>query len=500
VRLLVYGLGRSGGAVVARAVREGHEVAFVERREGGDDIALATALGATRLRDVDAWRADLCVAAPGVPLTHPDVVRLGALGTEVIGEVEWIWRTVPARLVGITGTAGKGSVTRWLTDVLVRAGVDAVAGGNIVPALAAVARPGATLVVELSSFQLERCPTLRPDVAVVLNLGVDHLDRHGDVETYHAAKRRLLTHLGPEQTFVYNADDPRLRAWAAATPARTRAYGVIGARGGATGGVTPGASGREALGAPGAETLDAPGGEALGVPAAEALDARLSSDGSSLLLGEEVLLRVDELGVQGRHQYGNALAVALAAQALGVERALLAAALGDFTGLPGRYAEVGTLGGVRFVEDSIATRQLAVEAALETTPGPIVWLAGGVDKGSDLAALESLARDKVTLLLGIGASGPQLVAQAPWLRAETVATADGRAMMREAVRRAWEHLAAVHGGRGSVLLAPLAASFDQFRDYADRGAAFREAVAALVEDVQALALLRGEEVAWTPSS
>jgi UDP-N-acetylmuramoylalanine--D-glutamate ligase len=464
VRLLVYGLGRSGGAVVARAVREGHEVAFVERREGGDDIALATALGATRLRDVDAWPADLCVAAPGVPLTHPDIVRLGALGTEVIGEVEWIWRTVPARLVGITGTAGKGSVTRWLTDVLVRAGVDAVAGGNIVPALAAVARPGATLVVELSSFQLERCPTLRPDVAVVLNLGVDHLDRHGDVETYHAAKRRLLTHLGPEQTFVYNADDPRLRAWAAATPARTRAYGVIG------------------------------------VPAAEALDARLSSDGSSLLLGEEVLLRVDELGVQGRHQYGNALAVALAAQALGVERALLAAALGDFTGLPGRYAEVGTLGGVRFVEDSIATRQLAVEAALETTPGPIVWLAGGVDKGSDLAALESLARDKVTLLLGIGASGPQLVAQAPWLRAETVATADGRAMMREAVRRAWEHLAAVHGGRGSVLLAPLAASFDQFRDYADRGAAFREAVAALVEDVQALALLRGEEVAWTPSS
>jgi UDP-N-acetylmuramoylalanine--D-glutamate ligase len=464
VRLLVYGLGRSGGAVVARAVREGHEVAFVERREGGDDIALATALGATRLRDVDAWPADLCVAAPGVPLTHPDIVRLGALGTEVIGEVEWIWRTVPARLVGITGTAGKGSVTRWLTDVLVRAGVDAVAGGNIVPALAAVARPGATLVVELSSFQLERCPTLRPDVAVVLNLGVDHLDRHGDVETYHAAKRRLLTHLGPEQTFVYNADDPRLRAWAAATPARTRAYGVIG------------------------------------VPAAEALDARLSSDGSSLLLGEEVLLRVDELGVQGRHQYGNALAVALAAQALGVERALLAAALGDFTGLPGRYAEVGTLGGVRFVEDSIATRQLAVEAALETTPGPIVWLAGGVDKGSDLAALESLARDKVTLLLGIGASGPQLVAQAPWLRAETVATADGRALMREAVRRAWEHLAAVHGGRGSVLLAPLAASFDQFRDYADRGAAFREAVAALVEDVQALALLRGEEVAWTPSS
>jgi UDP-N-acetylmuramoylalanine--D-glutamate ligase len=467
VRLLVYGLGRSGGAVVARALREGHRVAFVDRREHGDDVDLALALGATRVRDVDTWPADLCVAAPGVPLTHPDLVRLVDLGTEVVGEVEWIWRTVPARIVGITGTAGKGTVTRWLTDTLLRAGVEAVAGGNIVPALAAVARPGATLVVELSSFQLERCPTLRPDVAIVLNLGIDHLDRHGDMETYHAAKRALLTHLGPEQTFVYNADDARLRAWAEATPAVTRAYGVAGA---------------------------APGDDE------RALDAWLDPSAGTLVLGDEVLLAASELRVRGRHQLGNALAVALAAQALGVARPVIAAALRDFAGLPGRYAEVGTLGGVRFVEDSIATRQLAVEAALETTPGPIVWLAGGVDKGSDVGALEAVLRDKVTLLLGIGTSGPEIVAKAPGVRAETVATADGRAMMREAVRRAWEHLEAMHDGRGSVLLAPLAASFDQFRDYADRGEAFREAVAALVEDVRALSALRGEEVAWTPSS
>jgi UDP-N-acetylmuramoylalanine--D-glutamate ligase len=213
-----------------------------------------------------------------------------------------------------------------------------------------------------------------------------------------------------------------------------------------------------------------------------------------------VLLAASELRVRGRHQLGNALAVALAAQALGVARPVIAAALRGFAGLPGRYAEVGTLGGVRFVEDSIATRQLAVEAALETTPGPIVWLAGGVDKGSDVGALEAVLRDKVTLILGIGTSGPEIVAKAPGVRAETVATADGRAMMREAVRRAWEHLEAMHDGRGSVLLAPLAASFDQFRDYADRGEAFREAVAALVEDVRALSALRGEEVAWTPSS
>ncbi|MBA2667468.1 MAG: UDP-N-acetylmuramoyl-L-alanine--D-glutamate ligase [Trueperaceae bacterium] len=463
MRLLVYGLGRSGGAVVSRAVREGHEVGYVERRDDGADVAAAESQGATRVRDVSAWHADLCVAAPGVPLTHPDLVRLVELGTEVIGEVEWIWRTLPARIVGITGTAGKGTVTRWLTDVLVRSGVDAVAGGNIVPALAAVARPGATLVVELSSFQLERCPTLRPDVAVVLNLGVDHLDRHGDVESYHAAKRALISHLGPDQVFVHNADDPRVVAWAASTPARTAPYTLapsVGAR----------------------------------VPSAARLDGR------TLVLGDAPLLDVAELRVQGRHQYGNALAVALAAEALGVERRVIAEGLRAFPGLPGRYAEVGTLGGVRFFEDSIATRQLAVEAALETTPGPIVWIAGGVDKGSDVAALEHLLRDKVTLLLGIGSSGPTITAAAPWIRAEVVATADGRAMLREAVRRAWEHLQAAHAGRGSVLLAPLAASFDQFRDYVDRADAYRDAVAALVDDVRMLALLRDEEVPWTPSS
>jgi UDP-N-acetylmuramoylalanine--D-glutamate ligase len=469
MKLLVYGLGRSGGAVVARALREGHEVAFVERREEGDDVATAVALGATRVRNVRQAGAALCVAAPGVPFDHPDLATLRALGVETIGEVEWIARTLPAvRMVGITGTAGKGTVTRWVTDTLVHAGIDAVAGGNIDPALAAVAREDATLVVELSSFQLERCPTLRPDVAVVLNLGIDHLDRHRDLATYHGAKRAIIANQRPDDVFVHNADDPRLRAWAQEGAARPRAYGVA---------ERPG---------------DGPSGR---------LDARLDAQSGHLLLHEEVLLSASDLRVTGRHQIGNALAVALVADALGVGREPIRQGLRAFTGLPGRYATVGSLGGVRFVEDSIATRQLAVEAALGATPGPIVWLAGGVDKGSDLAALEGLVREKVTLLLGIGASGPSLVEGAGrWVRAETVAVADGRAMLREAVRRAYEHLRAVHGGRGSVLLAPLAASFDQFRDYADRGRAFREAVEALAADVQDLAALRGEEVPWTPSS
>src|SRR5690606_14948099 len=114
---------------------------------------------------------DLCVAAPGVPIDNPDLELLRRAGVEVIGEVEWVWRTVPGRYLGVTGTAGKGTVTTWLTLALTEVGVEAVAGGNIDPALAAVAQPGFTHVVELSSFQLERCPTFTPDIAVTLNLG-----------------------------------------------------------------------------------------------------------------------------------------------------------------------------------------------------------------------------------------------------------------------------------------------------------------------------------------
>jgi UDP-N-acetylmuramoylalanine--D-glutamate ligase len=470
VRLLVYGLGRSGGAVVARAVAAGDAVGFSEARSQGPDIDAALALGAERVGDVGAWSADLCVAAPGVPIDHPDLERLRSSGVEVIGEVEWVARSLPARIVGVTGTAGKGSVTRWLADLLEAAGVDTIVGGNIVPALAAVARAHATWVVELSSFQLERCPTLRVEVAIVLNLGVDHLDRHGDVGSYHAAKRAILAHAGPEQAFVFDAADPILRRWAAETAARLYPY---------------------------ATTLTAERALRSELGLEPAASVHLHDE--LLRLGDAVLLPASALQVTGRHQHGNALAVALAAQALGVPNAAIANGLRAFRGLPGRYDLFGSLGRVRFVDDSIATRELAVAAALAATPAPLVWLAGGVDKGADVRVLETLIRERVSLLLGIGASGAALVdTVGAWTRAERIAAADGREAMRQAVRRAFEHLRAHHGGAGHVLLAPLASSFDQFRDYGDRADAFREAVAALAQELTAAGDEEG--VTWTPCS
>ncbi len=472
MRLLVYGLGRSGSAVLARAATAGHQLGFVEQRASGPDVDAALALGAERVTDVAAWQAALCIAAPGVPIDHPDLAQLRGAGTEVIGEVEWVARTVPGRMVGVTGTAGKGSVTRWLTDTLVGAGVPAVAGGNLDPPLAAVADAHGTWVVELSSFQLERCPRLRPDVAVVLNLGVDHLDRHGDVASYHAAKRAILANLGPEQAFVFDAGDPGLRAWAAHTPARLLPY----------------------VSSPAAAAALR---DALGLEPAASVHVR----DDTIRLADRPLLQAEALQVPGRHQHGNALAVALAAQALGLPDDAIANGLRAFCGLPGRYAEVGRLGGVRFLEDSIATRELAVAAALAATPAPLVWLAGGVDKGADVGTLEALVRERVSLLIGVGASGPALVSRARgWTDTALVAEPDGRRSLQAAVRRAFDHLHERHQGQGQVLLAPLAASFDQFRDYVERAEAYRDAVRALAREVQAGGRTHGAtEVPWIPS-
>ncbi|MBW7916166.1 MAG: UDP-N-acetylmuramoyl-L-alanine--D-glutamate ligase [Trueperaceae bacterium] len=440
---LVYGLGRSGLAALERLTADGHAVAFFERRADGPDVDAALARGARRAAapGTDATPYALCIAAPGVPIDHPDLRALRAAGTEVIGEVEWVWRTTPGVYIGVSGTAGKGSVTRWTTDTLAAAGMDAVAGGNIVPALAAVARPGALHVVEMSSFQLERCPTFRPDVAVLLNLGEDHIDRHGSVTAYHAAKRNLIANLGASSTFVVNDDDAILRTWADDAAARGVAVRRFSLR------------------------HEAHGYRNLG--------GRLVLDGTPLL-------GADELHVQGDHQVANALAVALACTAVGADPTAVAAGLRAFTGLPGRYAPAGRVGDIRFVEDSIATRPLAVAAAIAATPGPLVWLAGGQGKGADVSGLKELVAERVDLLVAFGASAQEFVAAfGDVVPTVTVAERGGRAAMRAAVGAAVAHLRANRGGAGRVLLAPLAASFDQFVDYVDRAAAYREAVARL---------------------
>lgn len=433
-KLLIYGLGRSGGAVATRC--SAHNISFAFYDEHRNEIAeqRARAAGGTRVTSpMGTW--DTVIAAPGVPWEHPDLVALRASGAEVIGEIEWVLREVTAPVVGITGTAGKSSVTAWLTHVLTQAGEHATAGGNIDPALSQVADGGGILVVELSSFQLERSPTLAPTVRIVLNLGEDHLDRHGTVAQYHELKLRLLKNLGPDDMVVYNADDPLLQQAVQAIPrAQRRAFSLE-----------------------------------------RGADAFLDANGVVKLYGE-ALIHARDLPVPGEHQIANALAVAVAAGELGLDHDDIAAGLESFPGLPGRFTQVGELNGVTFYSDSIATRPLAVEAALRSAPGPIVWLAGGRRKGGDLTALHAVVHEKVALVVGFGESAEAFAAEfANDTQTVSVTAPTGEATLRAAVDKAITHFTA-RGTGGSVVFAPLGTSFDQFPDYIARAEMFERVV------------------------
>lgn len=443
--LLVYGLGRSGLPVVARATRAGQKVEFFDARATGPDINEAEVLGAKRISSVrerlqSAPLPKTVVAAPGVPIDHPDLQSLRGVGAEVIGEVEWVWRTTPGQYVGVTGTAGKGTVTAWLAATLKHVGFPAVAGGNIDPALTQVAEPGRYHVVELSSFQLERCSSFSPDVAVVLNLGEDHIDRHGSVAAYHRAKKTLVLNLQAGQTLVINTDDSLLARWGA--EAEERGVNVY----------------RYSLTRP--------------------ADAWVDTTGTLRVNGES-LLHEEELPVRGKHNVSNALAVALAAVGLGLQLEEIRSGLPTFSGLAGRYSSAGTIGRVQFIEDSIATRPLAVAAALTSTPRPLVWLAGGRAKGSDLQDLKPLVKEHVDLLLAFGESAEAFAAEfSDYARVELCTRPTGEETMQAVVARSLAYLQEAHGGAGNVLLAPLATSFDQFENYQARGLAFRDAVTA----------------------
>ncbi len=434
MKLLVFGLGRSGLASCRLLAKQDHDFEVFDDNPDSTQLAEILALGGTLNKHPEHTDASICIAAPGVPLSHPKLQALKARGIEIIGEVEWVYRTVNADFIGVTGTAGKGSVTRWLCDVLLSAGTDAVAGGNIDPALAEVALDHKVLVVELSSFQLERCPRLKPRIAIVLNLGQDHLDRHGSLAQYHEAKRAIVCNQDENDIFIYNADDPKLCLWAKDSSA-----------------------------------------QCLGFSVEKPTDAYLT-DGQLMLQGEP-LLESSSLQVVGKHQIANALAVALAAHNFGLSTEQIRNGLKSFKGLEGRYALAGQIGKIRFIEDSIATRTLAVKAALEASEPPIVWIAGGEDKGADFSLISELIRERVRLFIGMGKSGAQFANEVSHLTQNEVCTNSiGKDALDCAVKKAIHFLEQNFKGQGTVLFAPLAASFDQFKDYKDRAKQFRQVI------------------------
>jgi len=433
-RVLVLGLGISGRSAAAFCAARGARVVAADERppdasprDGWEPPPGVDVQRGAPFPDPGAF--DLVVPSPGVPRE-----RYAGRARRAWGDVELAGRALAVPVVAVTGTNGKTTVTRLLEALLRAAGLRAEAAGNVGrPVLELVGRPLDVAVVEVSSFQLESTESFRPRVAVILNITPDHLDRHGSFAAYREAKARLLDHQKPEDAAVLAADDPAV--WSLAERVRGRRLAFSARRA-----VERGA------------WLDA-GAARVG---AGATHQRVALDAESLA----------EIGAE------NLLAALATVAALGVDPGRAAAAVPGFARLPHRFQVVARRGGVTWVNDSKATNVGAAVRALERCSGPVLWIAGGRDKGLDFRPLADAARGRVRGALLVGEAAPTLAGVLePHVPVETVGTVES------AVARA----AALARPGDVVLLAPACSSFDQFAGFEERGARFCAAVRCALE-------------------
>jgi UDP-N-acetylmuramoylalanine--D-glutamate ligase len=424
-------MGVTGRAVVAALRQRGWSVEAVDDRPSDAMRSAASELGvqlhespgASELAEL-ARRTELVVVSPGLPPSHP-VFHIE--GVDPVSEIELGSRWVEVPMVAVTGTNGKTTVVSLVAAMLERSGRRSVAAGNIgLPLVEAAGKDADVLVVEVSSFQLALSFTFHPAVSVWLNLAPDHLDWHPDLDDYAAAKARIWANQGPGDAVVVNDSDPAVMGAVQGVPAGVRLIGF----------------------------------------GTERSDFRVES---GYLAGPDgVLLAVGELPRRLPHDIDNSLAAAAAAMAAGANRDSCADVLRSFAGLPHRVQLVATVDGIGYYDDSKATTPASVRAALAGFDS-VVLIAGGQNKGLDFSVLGADA-ERLRAVVAIGEAAGEVEAA---LGQHAVVTR--AASMEEAVKLATD--AARPGD--AVLLSPGGASFDWYRNYAERGDDFARCVAGL---------------------
>ena len=438
---LVVGLARSGIAAALALHESGAEVVAHDSGDP-DSPALAAAVARLGAAGVEVevgepsrppgallTRVRTVVKSPGVPREAPLVAEGLASGRTVVGELELGWRLLPNRFVAVTGTNGKTTTTEWIGHIHRVAGRPVAVAGNVgtaVSSLAGTLDPDATVVCEASSFQLEDTLAFAPEVAVLLNLAPDHLDRHGTFAAYTAAKLRI---------FARQSNDDIA--------------------------VAPLGLGIEDLGGCARRVCIGSG------PAAELSDAA-----GQLWWDQTPLLAVDEISLPGAHNRANAMAAAAACLASGIEPDAVAEGLKTFAGVPHRLETVAQIGGVRYVNDSKATNVDSTLVALRSYAGGVHLIAGGRGKAQDFTPLAAAVAERCSGVYLIGEAAPEIAA---------ALSGTGVALVRADDLESALAAASVEIRTGdTVLLSPACASYDQFSDFEARGERFRALVTAAV--------------------
>lgn len=372
---------------------------------------------------------DIIVKSPGIPNTSAILLALTDAGKEVIGEIEWAYRFAKGKVIGITGSNGKTTTTLLCHHFLHSAGINAAKVGNVGESFSQflATQEADWYVCELSSFQLEDVVAFRPRISVLLNIKPDHLDRYDySLDNYADAKMRIVANMTEEDTLIYNAMDPVTVAKVASVYGEARMWSI--------------------------RKTDL-------------------IDDDKVYVNEELVLDLSTSKLMGRHNQMNVIAAARAALLAGCPAETLQSSLESFVNESHRMEWTGEHNGVRYINDSKATNVDAVYYALEAVKTPVIWIAGGLDKGNDYDPILDLVKNKVKALICLGIDNNKLMnafSTEVYFLSETTT-------MREAVRRA-----ASHASSGdTVLLSPACASFDLFHDYRDRGDQFKEAVKEL---------------------
>jgi len=436
----VVGLARSGAAIAGVLAERGETVIGVdsgtpEEAAGLEGAGVEVSLGVEGTRQLD--RARTVVKSPGVPQDAPVVQAARERGIEVTGELELAWRLIPNAFCAVTGTNGKTTTTELIGHLHRTAGRPVAVAGNVGTPLASLVGAidtDATVVCEASSFQLEDTNYFSPECAVFINLAPDHLDRHGTLEDYLAAKLRIFANQGNDDAAVYNGDTPEFRDRDLGGCARRIRFCPVEG-----------------------ESADP--------------DCEVSMQDGVIFAADEPLIRADELELLGAHNVENAMAAAAAALASELPRDAVAEGLRTFHGVPHRLERVRELDGVLYVNDSKATNVASAVAGVRVFDGGVRLIAGGRPKQESFGPLVEAVRKRCVAVYLIGEAAERMAPELGETGVEIVKVGT--------LERALEAARADAESGEIVLLSPACASFDAFKDFEARGDRFRELVEGL---------------------
>lgn len=381
---------------------------------------------------------DEVVKSPGIPCDTPLMLKLKAQGTPVISEIEFAGRYTDAKMICVTGSNGKTTTTSLIYHIFKSAGMNVGLAGNIGQSLAlqVATKHYDYYVIELSSFQLDNMYKFRANIAVLMNITPDHLDRYNHcMQNYVDAKFRITQNQTPDDAFIFWNDDPVIRRELARHGLKAHLY--------------PFAAVKE-----------------------EGVIAYVEDEHVKIDQPIAFNMEQEELALTGTHNLYNSLAAGISANVAGIRKECIRQALSDFKGVPHRLEYVASVRGIRFVNDSKATNVNSCWYALQSMKTPVVLILGGKDKGNDYHEIEDLVRQKCRALVFLGLHNEKLHA---FFDPMGLPTAEVQTGMEDAVKAAYR--LAEKGD--TVLLSPCCASFDLFKSYEDRGDQFKESVRKL---------------------